>query len=170
MNEHPTPGQALQPPSESEATTIEALQRGEVPPERRHKEPEPELPDGIGIDLDDIAVMLALKHDTTLSRDDPVLMLVSICNSFLGATKKLHDQHNEAMTQIITARTKEYIASVQKTTDAFAKTLSDASVDGIRKIFEEHASALQASKWNARWCALIVAVSAMANVWMLALR
>ena len=169
MNENAAP-QASQASTEPEATTIEALQRGEIPSERRQKEPEPELPDGIGIDLDDIAVMLALKHDTTLSRDDPVLMLVSICNSFLGATKKLHDQHNEALTQIITARTKEYIAGVQKTTDAFSKTLSDASVEGIRKIFEEHASAIHASKWNARWCALIVAVSALANIWILALR
>ena len=134
------------------------------------KELEPELPDGIGIDLDDIAVMLAMKHDTSVSRDDPVLMLVSICNSFLGEVEKLHKKHNEALTQIITARTQEYIAGVQETTDAFSKTISDASIEGIRQIFEEHASALQASKWNARWCALIVAVSALANVWMLALR
>lgn len=156
--------------SEQKSPTIEELQRGEAQPERRQKEPEPELPDGIGIDLDDIAVMLALKHDTAISRDDPILMLVSICNSFLGEVQKLHAKHNEALTQIITARTKEYITGVQKTTDAFSKTLSEASVEGIRKIFEEHASALQASKWNARWCALIVAVSALVNVWMLTLR
>ena len=134
------------------------------------EKPQPEMPDGVGISYEDIAVMLAMKHDTSVSRDDPVLMLVSICNSFLGEVEKLHKKHNEALTQIITARTQEYIAGVQETTDAFSKTISDASIDGIRKIFEEHASALQASKWNARWCALIVAVSALANVWMLALR
>ena len=134
------------------------------------KQPQPEMPDGVGISYEDIAVMLAMKHDTAMGLDDPVMMIVSVTNSFLGEIEKLHGKHNEAMTQIITARTKEYIASVQKTTDAFTKTLTDASVDGIRKIFEEHASALQASKWNARWCALIVAVSALANVWMLALR
>ena len=133
-------------------------------------EPQPELPDGIGISLEDIAVLLAMKHDTSLSRDDPVLMLVTICNSFLGAIHSLHEKHNGALTSIMTARTKEYIASVQNTTDALTQTLSDASVEAIRKIFAEHASALQASKWNARWCAFIVAVSAMANVIVLALR
>jgi hypothetical protein len=133
-------------------------------------EPQPELPDGIGVSLEDVAVLLAMKHDTSVSRDDPVLMLVTICNSFLGAVQSLHDKHNGALTHIITARTKEYIASVQNTTDALTQTLSEASVEAIRKIFEEHASALQASKWNARWCAFIVAVSAVANVIVLALR
>ena len=134
------------------------------------EEPQSQLPDGIGISLEDIAVLLAMKHDTSVSRDDPVLMLVTICNSFLGAIQELHHKHNGALTSIITARTKEYIASVQSTTDALTKTLSDASVEAIRKIFEEHASELRASKWNARWCALIVAVSAVANVIVMALR
>jgi len=131
---------------------------------------QPEMPDGIGISYEDIAVMLAMKHDTSMSLDDPVMMLVSVTNSFLGEMKKLHEKHNEALTQIITARTREYIAGVQETTDAFSKTISDASIEGIRKIFEEHAAALHQSKWNARWCALIVAVSALANIWILALR
>jgi len=134
------------------------------------QEKSPELPDGIGISYEDVAVMLAMKHDTSMSLDDPVMMLVSVTNSFLGEMKKLHDKHNEALAQIITARTREYIAGVQETTDAFTKTISEASIEGIRKIFEEHAAALHQSKWNARWCALVVAVSALANIIMLALR
>ena len=131
---------------------------------------QPEMPNGIGISYEDMAVMLAMKHDTSMALDDPVMMLVSVTNSFLGEVQKLHDKHNEALTQIITARTTEYIAGVQEATDAFSRTISDASVEGIRKIFEDHASALQASKWNARWCALVVAASALANIVMLALR
>jgi hypothetical protein len=140
-----------------------------TPAENSQEEPS-ELPDGIGISYEDMAVMLAMKHDTSMGLNDPVMMLVSIINSFLGEVTKLHDKHNEALTHIITARTKEYIASVQNTTDALTQTLSEASVEAIRKIFAEHASALQASKWNARWCAFIVAVSATANVIVLALR
>ncbi|UQZ88852.1 hypothetical protein C4J81_06420 [Deltaproteobacteria bacterium Smac51] len=140
------------------------------PAENSENSEEPEMPDGIGISYEDMAVMLAMKHDTSMGLSDPVMMLVSITNSFLGEVEKLHKKHNEALTQIITARTQEYIAGVQETTDAFSKTISDASIEGIRQIFEEHAAALSASKWNARWCALIVAVSALANVWMLALR
>lgn len=130
----------------------------------------PQLPDGFGIKLEDMALLLAMKHDTSIARDDPALMIVSICNAFLGEIQALHEKHNEALTKIITARIRDYITSVKDTTDSFTETLSRASVEGIRKIFEDHASALQASKWNARWCALIAAVSALANLLVLALR
>ena len=138
--------------------------------ELEKREEQTELPDGIGISLEDIAVLLAMKHDTTVRKDDPVLMLVTICNSFLGAIQSLYQKHNSALSSILTARTKEYISGVKNTTDALSKTLSDASVEAIREIFDEHASALGASKRNARWCALIVAVSTVANLIALALR
>ena len=134
------------------------------------KETMPQLPDGIGIKLEDMALLLAMKHDTAVSKDDPILMVVSLCNAFLGEIQTLHGQHNEALSKIITAKTRDYITSVKNTTDSFSEILAQASVEGIRKIFEDHASALQASKWNARWCALITAVSAIANIVVLALR
>ncbi len=134
------------------------------------EEHQPELPSGYGISLEDIAVLLAMKHDTSVRKDDPVLMLVTICNSFLGAVQSLYQKHNTALSSILTARTKEYISGVKNTTDALSKTLSDASVEAIRTIFDEHAFALQASKRNARWCALIVAASTVANIITLALR
>lgn len=129
----------------------------------------PQLPDGIGISYEDVAVLLAMKCDTSLSKDDPVLVLVSICNVFLGEIEKLHQRHNEAITKIIASNTKDYIASVKSNTDAFVKTLSEASVEGIREIFEKHATALQAAKTNMRWCTAICAVSSLVLVAGLAL-
>jgi hypothetical protein len=134
-------------------------------------EPEmPHLPDGIGICLEDLEVLLAMKRDNHLGIHDPVLMIVTVCNAFLEAVQTLQQKHNNALTSILTARTKEYVASVQNTTDALTKTLSEASVEAIRQIFSEHASTLQAFKRNARWCAFIVAVSTAANIITLALR
>lgn len=128
------------------------------------QEPELDMPDGIGISYEDLAVLFAMKNETAVAKNDPVLLVATICNAFLGKAKELHDRHNEALTHILTAKTQDYITSVKNTTDAFTETLSQASVDGVRKIFEEHASALHSAKWNARWCALIVAVSAVANL------
>ena len=130
--------------------------------------PKLDIPDGVGISYEDLAVLFAMKNDTSVSKKDPVMIMVTVCNAFLEKARQLHDQHNEALTKILTAKTQDYITSVKTTTDAFTSTLSQASVEGIRKIFEEHASELQASKWNFRWCALIVAVSALANVIALA--
>ena len=128
----------------------------------------PELPDGIGISFEDIGVLLSLKHDNNVSKDDPVLMMVSICNVFLGEVQKLHQQHNKALTTIIASETKNYVDSVKNTSDAFTKTLSEASIEGIRAIFDKHASTLYAVDWNARWCAAVVGLSALINVAALA--
>lgn len=133
-------------------------------------QPVPEMPDGVGISYEDLDVLFAMKHNTTVDRNDPVLIVVSVCNAFLYKAKELHDQHNEALTKILTARTQDYVASVKSTTDSFTSTLSQASVEGIRKIFDDHANTLHSAKWNSRWCALVVAVSALANLIALALK
>ena len=127
----------------------------------------PQLPDGIGIKLEDMAVLLAMKHGTSVSMDDPVLMVVSICNSFLGEVQHLHQRHNEALSRIITDRTKAYVQAVRETTESFGKAVSSASVEGISKIFDRHTAALQASIWNIRWCALIAAARALLNLYAL---
>ena len=131
---------------------------------------DPELPDGIGTKLEDMAVLLSMKHGTTVTLDDPVLMVVSICNSFLGDVQNLNNKHNEALGKIIASRTQEYVAAVKATTESFSQTISTASVEGIRQIFTEHAAALHSSNWNARWCALIMAAGALANLIALAAR
>ena len=130
--------------------------------------PEMDIPDGVGISYEDLAVLFAMKNETAVDKNDPVLVIATVCNAFLTKAHELHERHNEALTKILTARTQDYITGVKNTTDAFTETLSQASVEGVRKIFEEHASALHSSKWNARWCALIVAVSAVANLTALA--
>jgi len=140
-----------------------------APPEASDKKT-PELPDGVGLSYEDIALLLAMKHKTTVGVDDPILMLVTICNAFLNETKTLHGRHNDALSKIIAGKTQEYISGVKQTTDAFTQTLADASIEGVRQIFKEHAASLQKHQGNTRWCALIVAISALANIAVLALR
>lgn len=123
-----------------------------------------EPPDGIGKTLEDIRIMLAAKHDTSVSKDDPILMMVSIFNAYLEEMEKLHGRHNQALTAIISAKTAEYISGVKETTDALTRTLSEASVESVRLIFEAHGAALHSHKLNTRWCAAIVALSAVINV------
>lgn len=130
----------------------------------------PPLPDGIGLSFEDIAMLMAMKHKSVIEADEPILMVVSVCNAFLAETQKLHRLHNDALSKIIAGKTQEYISGVKQTTDAFTQTLADASVEGVRRIFEDHAAVLGAHKGNTRWCALIVAISALANIAVLALR
>jgi hypothetical protein len=145
----------------------ESFKIGAEAPESEALPQNQEFPDGIGIKLEDMNVLLFQKHDTTLDKNDPALILVSICNSFLGEVQHLQQRHNEALSRIITGRTKAYVQAVRETTESFGQAVSSASVEGIRKIFDRHTAALQASVWNIRWCALIAAASALLNLYAL---
>jgi len=149
---------------------IEVFQDGGLAPDSEALPKEPDFPDGIGVKLEDMAVVLAMKHNTILDKRDPNLVILSICNAFLGEINKLQLRHNEALGKIITSRTQEYVAEVKATRDSFSQAVSTASVEGIRAVFERHAAAMKAAIWNARWCALITGVSALSNLILWAAR
>lgn len=130
----------------------------------------PELPDGIGLGYEDIQKMLVMKHGgMSVSLDDPILMMVSVCNAFLGELQKLHIKHNKAVTKIMSDQSGKYISGVKETTETLAKTLADNSVLTIKSIFDSHASDLKANNKNAQWCAAIIGASALVNVVIMAM-
>ena len=129
-----------------------------------------QLSDELGLKYEDIKNLLAMKHDTILSLDDPILMMVTIMNAYLSELEKLHSNHNKAVTKIMTSQTAGYISGVKETTDALSKTLADASVEAIHKIFDSHTKALHLTRINGWWCTAIITVSVLANVAMLALK
>ncbi|MFR8054174.1 MAG: hypothetical protein ACLU6O_05470 [Bilophila wadsworthia] len=67
-------------------------------------------------------------------------------------------------------RAKDAVKGVQGATDALAAQLSASSVEGIRKVFAEHAGQLQSLKSGMWYAAAIVAVSALVNVAVFVLR
>lgn len=128
----------------------------------------PLLPDGIGLNYEDIRMMLSKQHKTMLGNDEPIMMMVTLSNVLLGELEKVHKKHNEAVTKIMADQSAKYISGVKATTDALSKTLAENSVEAIRAIFNSHADALNANKINARWCAVVVGVSALANIAVMA--
>jgi len=129
----------------------------------------PQLPNGIGLDYDDIRAMLAQKNGAAVGQDDPLMMIVTICNVFLGEQEKVNKRHNEALTKIMADQTSKYLAGVKATTDDLGKVLADNSVEAIRNIFNSHSRALNANSNNAKWCAAIMAITGLVNVVCLAL-
>lgn len=128
------------------------------------------LPDGIGIELGDVKKMVATLHDTILRKDDPLLMVVTVLNAFIGEVEKLHERHNAALTRVMTSQMEKYVSGVKKTTDSLGNVLAHTSVDAIRKIFKEHDAAIQRGSSAAWWCAAIVTVSALVNAAIFVLR
>ncbi len=56
----------------------------------------PLLPDGIGMNLDQVAALLANKNKTIVSKDDPLLMMVTVMNAFLAQENALMDRLKQA--------------------------------------------------------------------------
>ena len=133
-------------------------------PEPQKPEPQPILPDGIGFTLEQAKALLAKDHKMILANDEPALMGITICNAYLTELEKLHTRHKEGLGRLMADKTDAYVSGVQAAVGQFTDSLSSASVEGVRKVFDDHAARLQSFKNSTTWLAAIVAVSALLNV------
>lgn len=122
------------------------------------------VPDGIGLTLDAVRALLAREHQTILGPDDPVLMLVTLHNAFLGEYERLLARHNKALTALLAEKTDGYVAGVLQATEALGKDLSAASIESMRGVLQQHSAALKAFRLHLLWLAGIVVASALGNV------
>lgn len=121
----------------------------------------PHLPDEQGLHIKDIHRLLQEKHKTTLSEDDPVLMLVTICNAFLECGDNLIHEHTKVFRNILTDRTLAHEKTAKETIDSLAATLSQSSIVAVREVFEKQNKALQDFKVSLYWLTGIVVVIAL---------
>ena len=122
------------------------------------------LPDGIGLPLEQARALLAHTHETVLDKADPILMVVTMLNAHLHEVENLQASHEKGLTKLMADKTDTYASGVQKGIAQLTGSLSSASVEGIRKVFDDHAARLQAFKNSTAWLAAIVGVSALLNV------
>lgn len=122
------------------------------------------LPNGIGLSLEQVRALLAKTHETVVDKSDPILMVVTILNAHLAEVEKLQTRHKEGLGRLMADKTDAYVAGVTAAVGQLTDSLSSASVQGIRKVFDDHAARLQTFKNNTTWLAAIVAVSALLNV------
>jgi hypothetical protein len=130
----------------------------------------PQLPDGIGLTLDEVRSLLATKNSITVSPDDPILMMVTLLNAFLTEEEKLLNRHRKALTSILTDKTDIYIKAVEQTTASLSESISTSSVHEIKKIFQENGATMIRFRSNMVWLAAIVGISALVNVAVFVLR
>jgi hypothetical protein len=136
---------------------------------------EPLFPDGMGMRIEDVKRLLENKNNNAVSNDDPILMVVTILNAFLGELDGLHRAHHLAVSRIMSEQSErylsgvretsaEYMEDVRKTTGNLGEILKDASISAIRSIFEQHTYTLQTHRNNTMWCAFLIFASAAANI------
>jgi hypothetical protein len=131
---------------------------------------EPLLPDGIGLNLEQAKTLISQSSGILLANDEPALMGITICNAYLGEVQKLHNRHQAGLSRLMAEKTDAYMAGVNAAVAQLSESLSSASVEGIRKVFEDHASRLNAFRTTVLWGTAIVSVSALFNVAVFVLR
>lgn len=124
----------------------------------------PQLHDGIGLDFESIRTLLAQKHGVVVEVDDPVLMLVTLHNSFLGEYEKLLKRHNEALTAFFGEAGAQHLDAARQAAEAVTKGLSASSIGVIQEHLQGHRKDMASFQNNMVWLAAITAISASVNV------
>ncbi|EHJ48801.1 hypothetical protein DFW101_2797 [Solidesulfovibrio carbinoliphilus subsp. oakridgensis] len=117
-----------------------------------------EMPDGIGLSIEQVRTLLIQKHKTTMSDDDPMLMLVTINNAFLGDYDKLLGRHNKALTAYFESQAQKLLEAARQASEVAS------GVEIVQEACQKHANALHVSQSNQKWLSAIVVVSALLNV------
>ena len=144
MSEETTPAKTPEPPTPLETELGNAL--------------------GVGLTLEQIRSVVSKAHDVMLPKDDATLMIATILNAYLTEVDKLQARHEKGLTRLMAEKTDEYVSGVQAAVKQLSASLSSASVEGIRKVFDEHAARLSTFKSNVYLAAVIVGMSALLNV------
>ena len=126
--------------------------------------PEIHLPDGIGLSLEQARLLVAKVHGEMLPENDAILMVGTILNAWLSEIQKLQARHENGLNRLMAEKTQAYVSGVQVAVNQLSDSLSSASVEGIRKIFDDHAARLKTFRSNVNLAALIVGISALLNV------
>jgi len=119
---------------------------------------------GVGLTLEQIRSVVSKAHDVMLPKDDATLMIATILNAYLTEVDKLQARHEKGLTRLMAEKTDAYVAGVQTAVNQLSTSLSSASVEGIRKVFDDHAARLATFKSNVTLAAVVVGLSALLNV------
>jgi hypothetical protein len=123
-----------------------------------------------GMSLEDVRNLLSKTHNAAIPDSDPLLMIVTILNAYLGEVQKLHARHEQGLARLMAEKTDAYVSGVNAAVNQLSTSLSSASVEGVRKVFDAHAATLNTFRNAVYWAAAIVAVSALLNVAVFVLR
>lgn len=119
---------------------------------------------GVGLTLEQVRSVVSKAHDVLLPKDDATLMIATILNAYLTEIEKLQARHEKGLTRLMADKTDAYVAGVQTAVSQLSSSLSSTSVEGIRRVFDDHAARLATFKSNVYLAALIVGLSALLNV------
>jgi hypothetical protein len=123
-----------------------------------------------GLSIGQVQALIAREHAAGIDKNDPLLMIVTVLNAYLGEVQKLHERHSKGLAKLMAEKTDGYVQGVRAATDALAEKLSSASAEGLKEVFRQQDARLASFKNSLIWLAAIVSASALLNVFVFVLR
>lgn len=85
--------------------------------------------DGIGISLEEARNLLAMKHQSIVSLDDPILMLVTLNNAFISQQEKLFGKYQEALKSLMSTELSNFTNETDKIMESVKSITASAVVE-----------------------------------------
>lgn len=85
--------------------------------------------DGIGISLEDARNLLAMKHQTVVGIDDPILMVVTLNNAFISQQEALFCKHQAALKTLMSTELSAFTTETDKIMEDIKSITASAVVE-----------------------------------------
>lgn len=121
----------------------------------------PVLPEGIGLSLDEVRALIEERNKIKVSKDDPILVALTIANAHLAAVERLHQRHSKALTELMSRETATHTESVAKNVAALSEKLSGVTVENIGRVITQFQSALASFRTTLFICTGLALFSAL---------
>ena len=102
----------------------------------KSKEKEYRLPDGFGIDLNNVRAMILNQYNIKVDKDDPVLMFIPVLNAFLFEQQKLQEKYKEGLKEVYQEVLNTFLEQLDKQLQSKNYTITATETPKNKKINE----------------------------------
>lgn len=124
------------------------------------------------LSVENVRLLIAQKHNTSVPPDDPALIMVTIMQAALDEEKRLQEQHRKKVAVVMDGMVNKLADVVKKESAGIGDKLSGVAVDELQRVGTElrQSGATVSEKLSGHsmvlyLCTGIIAISALFNVW-----
>lgn len=129
------------------------------------------------LSVENVRLLIAQKHQTSVPPDDPALIMVTIMQAALDEEKRLQEQHRKKVAVVMDGMVNKLAGVVQKESAGIGDKLSGIAVDELQRVGAElrQSGATVSEKLSGYGmvlylCTGIIAISALFNAWVFLVR
>lgn len=119
---------------------------------------------GVGLSVEEVRSLLHREASVSISRDDPLCLLVPILNAYMGEFDKFAARHREGFSAYLNTESSKFLDQAKQAADTLTRGVSQASVAEIKEAFQSVNKSLANFQSNMRLLSIVVVVASFANI------